>query len=187
MVSQNNSRHHITVAVSLLSSHESLYQPVICNVVLNLRVEVSGTLCAPYMGFVSLFSLKGCAQMALASHHIHLNPGSQLTKQAPRGWRGTDSHLLHPPKPPFYTHTHTHHHNHHKADSSAKSPSTGGRQSITVIASVFLKRSGSLSFRMVMNCNSCVICQSGAVSAQQSGGLRTLPEQNRASCSHVYF
>lgn len=97
----------------------------------------------PYMGFVSFFSLKGCAQMALASHHIHLNPGSQLTKQAPRGWRATDSHLLTPPPrattttkmaadAPFTSHT--------ERDSS--------RQPITVIASVCLKTPGSLSFRL---------------------------------------
>ena len=53
------------------------------------------------MDFVFLFSQKGCAQMALTSYHIHLNPGSQLTKRAPRGCRGTDSHLL-----PFLAFTH---------------------------------------------------------------------------------
>lgn len=40
--------------------------------------------------------------MALTSHHIYLIPGSQLTKQAPRGFSGTDSHLL-----PYHVFTHT--------------------------------------------------------------------------------
>lgn len=95
----------------------------------------------PYMGFVSLlFSLKGCAQMAFASHHIHLNLSSQLTKQAPQGWRGTDSHLLHPLPTPscLYTNTGCCHH-HYKDGCSAWSSKDSLWQTIAVIASVFLE------------------------------------------------
>lgn len=41
--------------------------------------------------FETLFSFKGCTQMAVTNHHIHFSPGSQLTKQAPRGSTGTHS------------------------------------------------------------------------------------------------
>lgn len=144
----------------------------------------------PYMCFVSLFSLKGCAQMALTSHHIHLNPGSQLTKQAPQGWRETDSHLLPTPptpRPCLYTP-----HNYHKADSSAEKPHSPSIQRKTALfgathqqrvnhrdcINVF-EKAWLAAFQntccMLMNCYSFVICQSTA-SLQQSSWLRSLPE-----------
>lgn len=117
----------------------------------------------PYMGFVSLFSLKGCAQMALTSHHIHLNPGSQLTKQAPQGWRETDSHLL--PTPPPRDRAFTRHTTTTKLTARPKNPihrayrerrhfseQHTSRESIIVIASMFLKRPGSLPFRIHAAC-----------------------------------